>query len=90
MTDKDAVVALGGIFMILGIVGFALWQGFKTWQVSIADKVSIEREQAFETLADKSVYTQQKLLEQQERLMAEITDMQQRVVSIQQKLAEVD
>lgn len=90
MTDADAAVALGGIFMILGIVSIALWQGFRTWQVSIANKVSSEREQAYQSLAEKAVYTQQKLIEQQERLLLEMTEARQRITTIEQKLAEVD
>lgn len=90
MTDADAAVSLGGIFLVLGIVSIALWQGFKTWQVHIANKATMARDQAYETLADKAVYTQQKLLEQQERLLTEMGEVKSRVLVIEQKLAEVD
>jgi hypothetical protein len=90
MTDADAFVAavlFVGVFSVIAIVG---WQAFKTWQVSIANRANLARDQAFQELADKAVYTQQRLLEQQERLLADMGDVRTRVVVIEQKLAEVD
>jgi hypothetical protein len=82
------VVSVSLAFML--IVAILVWQAFKTWQASIENKALIARDRAYETLADKSAYTQQKLLEQQERLLNEVGEMRQRVVHIEQKLAEVD
>jgi len=82
------VVSVSLAFMF--IVAILVWQAFKTWQASIENKALIARDKAYEVLADKSVYTQQKLLEQQERIIQDISDMRERVTSIEQKLAAVD
>ena len=82
------VVSVSTAFML--IVAILVWQAFKTWQASMEHKAVVARDRSFETLADKAVYTQQKLLEQQEKLLSEMSDMRSKVNGIEQKLAAVD
>jgi hypothetical protein len=90
MTEEDAFVAAISIIAVFSLLMLLGWQVFKTWQVSIANRVNLARDQAYQELADKAVYTQQKLLEQSERLVADVTDVKSRILGIEQKLAEVD
>lgn len=90
MSDTEAFMIAGACVALFGAIAFVMSQAFKTWQVSIANRAAAERDQAYETLADKAVYTQQKLLEQQERLLTEVSEVKSRIVVIEKKLAEVD
>src|SRR5687767_1264645 len=82
------VVSVSLAFML--IMAILVWQVFKTWQASMEHKAVLARDRSFETLADKAVYTQQKLLEQQEKLLVEMDSVRDRVTGIEQKLAAVD
>lgn len=90
MSDAEAFMVVGTCVALFGAIAFILSQAFKTWQVSIANRAAAQRDQAYETLADKAVYMQQKLLEQQERLLTEMSEVKSRVLVIEKKLAEVD
>jgi hypothetical protein len=90
MTEEDAFVAAVSIIAVFSLLTLLAWQVFKTWQVSIANRVNLARDQAYQELADKAVYTQQKLLEQSEKLMTDLGDVRTRILGIEQKLAEVD
>ena len=90
MTEEDAVVAVVSIIGLFALLALLAWQVFKTWQVSIANRANLARDEAYHELADRAAYTQQKLLEQQERMLQEMADVRERVTHIERKLAEVD
>ena len=82
------VVSTTIAFML--IMAILVWQVFKTWQANMEHRATLARDRSFERLADKAVYTQQKLLEQQEKLLLEMNSVRDRVTGIEQKLAAVD
>jgi hypothetical protein len=90
MSDAEAFMIVGTCVALFGSIAWVLTQAIKAWPASIASRTAAKHGEAYEALADKAVYTQQKLLEQQERLFTEMTEVKSRVVSIERKLAEVD
>lgn len=90
MNSAEAFMIVGTTLAVFAVAAIAVWQIFRTWQVYITNKAAVERDHAFEVLADKAVYTQQKLLEQQERMLGELDDLRNRVVGIEQMLKQVE
>jgi hypothetical protein len=90
MSNAEAFMIVGTTVALFGTIAFVAGQLMQTWRANLASRAVLARDREYQTLADKATYTQQKLLEQQERLLTEVGEMRQRVVHIEQKLAEVD
>jgi hypothetical protein len=83
-------MVLGVCVALFASIAWIIASSTKAWSESLANRAAAKQEKAYEALADKAVYTQQKLLEQQDRLMEEVQDVKKRVLGIEKKLAEVD
>ena len=90
MNDVQALMLLGICVALFAAFAYVASSASKAWAEQSAHRASADRDHAYEALADKAVYNQQKLLEQQEQLLAEVTEVKNRVLAIEQKLAEVD
>jgi hypothetical protein len=81
----EAIVAVGGIFMVTVILAVSIWQVFGTWRA----RMSVAREEAYRKLAEENLSAQTRLSVQQQRIADDLTSINERVANIEKLLKEV-
>lgn len=92
--NEEIIVQIGGMmFVILLLVPLAVvvaWQGFKTWQTRMSTREQIARDEAYRRLAEETVSVQQKIVENQQRMMKDLSDMKKSINAVEKMLREID
>lgn len=85
---------MGFVLVILTLLTVLIvsvvWQGFKSWQIKTASKAEIARDEAYRKLAAEAVSVQQKLAEDQQRMVKDLSEMKERINAMEKMLREID
>lgn len=86
-----------GIIFVLGlviVVGFVLailiWQIFKTNQTKVTAQIQASGADSYRKLAEQAAESQAQTAERLEKLTEDVSDLRQRVASIEKMLSEVE
>jgi hypothetical protein len=88
--NEGVIFGLAGMAFTLILVVPLIWQGFKTWQVRIASRETIARDEAYRHLAQEAVSAQQTAIETQRQMAQDLSEVRERVIAIEKMLREVD
>ncbi|NLC06644.1 MAG: hypothetical protein GX755_01530, partial [Syntrophomonadaceae bacterium] len=66
------------------------WQGFKSWQIKTATKAELSRDERYRKLAEEAIAVQQKIAEDQQRIVNDLSEMKERIKAMEKLLREVD
>lgn len=82
----------GFTFLVAGLILILMlaWQMFKTRQTRITSRAEIARDEAYRKLAEEAILAQQKMTENQEKMVKELSEMRVRIASIEKVLHEVE
>jgi hypothetical protein len=66
------------------------WQWFKMRQIRITSTAEIARDEAYRKLTEEAILTQQKMNENQQKVIKELSELRIRITSIEKMLREVE
>jgi hypothetical protein len=66
------------------------WQWLKLRQIRITSTAEIARDEAYRKLTEQVILTQQKMNENQQRMIEELSELRIRITSMEKMLREVD
>lgn len=81
----DAMIATAGIVFVMVVAVVVIWQIFSTAKA----KMSIEREKAYQDLAQKSAEQQQAILDNQTRATTDLAQLRDDVAALHKLLKDV-
>lgn len=92
--NEDVIFGIGGmIFVLVLLVPLAVvlaWQGLRLWQMRITSTAEIARDEAYRKLAEEAVIVQQKMAEDQQKIVKDLSEMKERINAMEKMLREVD
>ncbi|MDF2524671.1 MAG: hypothetical protein K0R31_2312 [Clostridiales bacterium] len=82
----------GFTFLVAGMILMLMlaWQWFKMRQIRITSTAEIARDEAYRKLTEQVILTQQKMNENQQRMIEELSELRIRITSMEKMLREVD
>lgn len=82
----------GFTFLVAGLILILMlaWQMFKTRQTRITSRAEIARDEAYRKLAEEAILAQQKMTENQGKMVKELSELRVRITSIEKVLHEVE
>lgn len=81
-----ALVILCLVTVMLVVI---IYQVFKNWRAKIATAAEIARDEAYRKLAEEAITVQRKTAEDQQKITRDISEMKERINSIEKMLREV-
>ena len=82
----------GFTFLVAGMLLMLMlaWQWFKMRQIRITSMAEIAREEAHRKLTEQTILIQQKINENQQKMLGELSELRIRTTSIEKMLQEVE
>ena len=82
----------GFTFLVAGMILMLMlaWQWFKMRQIRITSMAEIARDEAYRKLTEEAILTQQKMNENQQKMIEELSELGIRITSIEKMLREVE
>lgn len=75
-------IAAGVLIVFFLVVGLAVWQGFRTYQMKLQHRADVARDEAYQKLAAEAVVAQA-------GIARDLSDLRQRVAAIEKMMREV-
>lgn len=94
--NEDVIFGIGGMGFVLFILTLitivtvvAISQFFKSSRAKATSMAEITRDEAYRKLAEESILVQQKMVEEQQKIINDLSEMKTRINAIEKMLREV-
>lgn len=91
MTEE--IFGIGGmvfVLIILSLIVVVISQVLKFYRAKITSTVEIARDEAYRKLAEEAISVQQKIAEDQQRIIKNLSEMKERINAMDKMLREVE
>lgn len=61
------------------MIVLVVWQGFKGRQLKTVSRAEIARDEAYRNLAEEAILAQQKIIEDQQRIVKDLSEMKEHI-----------
>lgn len=85
--DLFGFVSLLAVLVLLIVV---VWQAFKSYQTKTSNAGYIARDEAYRKLSEEAISLQQETVENQKKIIGELSELRKRIDGIEKTLREVE